>query len=141
TSNVYAQSNTYNEELREKIDHSTHDKFYSTYKRLLLASRNTRATLVIADYDKGGDSGGPADCDGKYHSNEMFIVSLPYRWYNDGKKCFKFININYKGKNVQPMVVDESNTDNTIVASKAVWRFLQVPESEWGDLEITWSWA
>ncbi|GJZ48307.1 putative ripening-related protein 2 [Tanacetum coccineum] len=133
TSRAGAQSNSSSEKFRGKNDHITQDKFCNTYKRSLLESSKTSATLAITDYEKGGDSGGSADCDGVYHSNDLFIVSLPTKWYNEGKNGYKHINIFYRDEIIQPMVIDESDTNNTIVASKAVWRFLQIPESEWGD--------
>ncbi|GJZ47239.1 putative ripening-related protein 2 [Tanacetum coccineum] len=110
-------------------------------KRSLLFSGTSSATLAITDYEKGGDSGGPAACDGMYHSNDLYIVSLPRNLYNDGKNCYNHIYIFYKDNFIRAMVIDESDTDNTIVASKAVWRFLQIPESGWGELDVTWSWA
>ncbi|PWA69530.1 rlpA-like double-psi beta-barrel domain-containing protein [Artemisia annua] len=136
TSRVDAQSNTYSEILRGKNDHSRLDKFHNTYKRSLLAS--TSATLAITDYEQGGDSG-PAACDGNYHSNDLPIVSLPPNWYNDGQNCFKNIIIYYQQISQGAIVIDESDADNTIVASEAIWRAFGIPESEWGDLDVTWT--
>ncbi|PWA61895.1 rlpA-like double-psi beta-barrel domain-containing protein [Artemisia annua] len=137
TSRVGAQSDTYSENLRGKNDHSRLDKFHKTYKRSLLES--TSATLALTDYEEGGDSG-PAACDGQYHSNDLPIVSLPPNWYNDGQHCLKAIIIYYQQSAQIAIVVDESDADNTIVASKAVWRYFGIPESEWGDLDVTWTW-
>nr|GEV54223.1 retrovirus-related Pol polyprotein from transposon TNT 1-94 [Tanacetum cinerariifolium] len=138
TSRVDAQSETYSEKLRGKNDLSRLDKFQKTYKRSLLAA--TSATLAVTDYEEGGDSG-PAACDGKFHSNDDFIVSLPPNWYNDGQNCYKHIYVYYQYDFIQATVIDESDADNTIVASKAIWRFLGIPESEWGDLDVTWTWG
>ncbi|GKE97734.1 putative ripening-related protein 2 [Tanacetum coccineum] len=138
TSRVDAQSDTYSEKLRGKNDLSRLDKFQKTYKRSLLAA--TSATLAVTDYEEGGDSG-PAACDGKFHSNDDFIVSLPPNWYNDGQNCYKHIYVYYQYDFIQATVIDESDADNTIVASKAIWRFLGIPESEWGDLDVTWTWG
>ncbi|PWA77367.1 rlpA-like double-psi beta-barrel domain-containing protein [Artemisia annua] len=139
TSRVDAQSDTYSEILRGKNDHSRLDKFQNTYKRSLLASTSATYNLAITDYEEGGDSG-PAACDGNYHSNDLPIVSLPPNLYNDGQNCFKYIVIYYQQINQVAIVMDESDADNTIVASEAVWRAFGIPESEWGDLDVTWSW-
>ncbi|KAL7610665.1 hypothetical protein Lser_V15G14361 [Lactuca serriola] len=93
-------------------------------KRLLLGLANiTQAPMTISSFEKGGDGGAPSACDGKYHSNSEYIVAL-------STKCAK------------AMVIDECGSkdcpDNIVVASKAVWVFLQVPHSEWGETIITW---
>ncbi|XP_024996418.1 putative ripening-related protein 2 [Cynara cardunculus var. scolymus] len=105
---------------------------------------NIAATMTINSFEKGGSGGDPSECDGKYHSNETPIVALSSQWYDHGKRCFKYINIYYKDKSTQAMVVDECDSSkgcaNDIVdASKAVWKALAVPGSEWGETKVTWS--
>ncbi|KAJ0860950.1 putative RlpA-like domain superfamily, kiwellin [Helianthus annuus] len=107
-------------------------------------SSNTDATMTINSFEKGGSGGGPSECDGQYHSDDTLIVALSTRWYNGGQRCFKNININYSGRTVQAMVVDECDStrgckDNIVDASKAVWKALAVPKSEWGETSVTWS--
>ncbi|KAJ0478975.1 putative RlpA-like domain superfamily, kiwellin [Helianthus annuus] len=107
-------------------------------------STNTDATMTLNSFEKGGSGGGPSECDGQYHSDDTLIVALSTRWYNGGQRCFKNININYSGRTVQAMVVDECDStrgckDNIVDASKAVWKALAVPKSEWGETSVTWS--
>ncbi|KAJ0717490.1 putative RlpA-like domain superfamily, kiwellin [Helianthus annuus] len=107
-------------------------------------STNTDATMTLNSFEKGGSGGGPSECDGQYHSDDTLIVALSTRWYNDGQRSFKNININYSGRTVQAMVVDECDStrgckDNIVDASKAVWKALAVPKSEWGETSVTWS--
>lgn len=112
------------------FDPGTHDKFYTINKQSLHASSNVVwASMTITDFEKDGDSGEPAECDGQYHLNELFLVSLPTKWYLDGQKCFKGIIINFNGKNAIAMVVDECDSnygcpDDIVAASKAVWQGL-----------------
>lgn len=118
----------------------------STYKRSLLDSGNTGATMTLNSFEKGGDGGGPSECDGQYHSNNFLLVALSSQWYNHRKRCSKYINIYYKDTSVRATVVDECDSnrgcgDNIVDASYAVWVALQVSESDWGQTAITWSCA
>nr|XP_043630764.1 putative ripening-related protein 2 [Erigeron canadensis] len=108
------------------------------------STSNTHATMTINSFEKGGSGGGPSECDGKYHSDDTPIVALSSQWYANGKRCFKNININYQGRSVQAMVVDECDSsrgckDDIVDASKAVWNALQVPKSQWGWTGVDWS--
>ncbi|KAE7999526.1 hypothetical protein FH972_003944 [Carpinus fangiana] len=38
-------------------------------------SRCTKATLTINSFEKGGDGGGPSECDGQYHSDNTPMVA------------------------------------------------------------------
>ncbi|GJZ18741.1 putative ripening-related protein 1 [Tanacetum coccineum] len=110
----------------------------------LLDSGNTDAIMTFSSFEKGGDGGAPSECDGQYHSNTDPIVALSTQWYNNGQRCFNYINIYYKDNSVRAMVVDECDSnsgcrDNIVVASYAVWIILQVPGSDWGETSITWS--
>ncbi|XVF16610.1 hypothetical protein REPUB_Repub10bG0046700 [Reevesia pubescens] len=70
------------------------------------------------------------------------------------KMCLKYINVHGNGKSVRAKVVDEFDStmgcdsdhdyqppcDNNIVdASKAIWKALGVPKSDWGGMDIYWS--
>ena len=101
------------------------------YKRSLLGLTNiTQAPMTISSFEKGGDGGAPSACDGKYHLNSEYIVALSSRWYNHGQRCFDYIDIYYHDKSAKAMVIDECGSkdcpDNIVVASRAVWVFLQV---------------
>ncbi|KAJ0802644.1 putative RlpA-like domain superfamily, kiwellin [Helianthus annuus] len=111
------------------------------YKRPLFASMNTNAVMTLNNFEKGGDGGGPSECDGKYHSNNLLIVALSSRWYNHGQRCLNYINIYYKDASTQAMVVDECSGcgDDIVDASSAVWVALGVSRSDWGETGITWS--
>ncbi|KAK1418697.1 hypothetical protein QVD17_27843 [Tagetes erecta] len=107
-------------------------------------SGNTQATMTLNSFEKGGGGGGPSECDGNYHSDDSLIVALSTRWYNHGHRCFKSININYGGRSIQATVVDECDSargckDDIVDASKAVWKALGVPKSQWGETGVTWS--
>ncbi|PWA74653.1 rlpA-like double-psi beta-barrel domain-containing protein [Artemisia annua] len=129
-------------------------KLYTTYKCSPPISKQTKATLTINDFEEGGDGGGPAECDHKYHSNDTPVVALSTGWYNGGSRCHKFINVHYKGKSVKAKVVDECDStlgcdeehgyqppcpNNIVDGSKAVWEALGVPKSDWGEATVTWS--
>ncbi|KAI3701205.1 hypothetical protein L2E82_45854 [Cichorium intybus] len=114
-------------------------------KRSPLDSGNTPAIMTLNSFEKGGDGGGPSECDGEYHSDNYLIVALSSKWYNNGQRCFDYINIYYNGNGVRATVVDECDSinggcgDNIVDASYAVWVALQVPRSEWGEAHVTWS--
>uniref|UniRef100_A0A2N9GM82 Ripening-related protein 1 n=1 Tax=Fagus sylvatica TaxID=28930 RepID=A0A2N9GM82_FAGSY len=96
-------------------------KLYTTYKCSPRVSGHTKAKLTINSFEKGGDGGGPSDV-----------------------TC----------KSVKAKVVDECDStkgcdadhdfqppcpNNIFDASKAVWKALGVPKSDWGELDIYWS--
>ncbi|XP_020262178.1 putative ripening-related protein 2 [Asparagus officinalis] len=104
----------------------------------------TRARMTINSFEKGGDGGGPSECDGRYRSNTEKVVALSTGWYDHGRRCLKHITINYKGRTTTAKVVDECDTgkgcgDTIVDASRAVWNALGVPKSEIGDARVTWS--
>ncbi|GKD74422.1 putative ripening-related protein 1 [Tanacetum coccineum] len=43
--------------------HLNKSDHYNTYKRSLLDSGNTEATMTLNSFEKGGDGGGPSECD------------------------------------------------------------------------------
>ncbi|TYJ08788.1 hypothetical protein E1A91_A11G097200v1 [Gossypium mustelinum] len=127
---------------------------YTTYTCSPLVSDNTPATLTINSFQEGGDGGGASKCDNQYHSDNEPVVALSTGWFSQSSRCNKFININGNGKSVRALVVDECDSqvgcddehayqppcrNNIVDASKAVWTALGVPESEQGELDITWS--
>ncbi|CAN1748214.1 Putative ripening-related protein 2 [Linum perenne] len=106
---------------------------------------NAKAMLTINSFEKGGDGGGPSECDGKYHSDDTLIVALSTGWYANGQRCNKFITVNANGRSVSAKVVDECDVKhdhcktNIVDGSKAVWKALGASRSQWGLMAVTWS--
>ncbi|KAI9110007.1 hypothetical protein K1719_019048 [Acacia pycnantha] len=131
-------------------------KMYPVYKCSPPVSDHTKAHLTLNSFEKGGDGGGPSECDNKYHSDEKPVVALSTGWFNHKSRCLHNITITANGRSVVAMVVDECDStkgcdedhdyqppcDNNIVdASKAVWEALAIPRNQWGWYDITWSYA
>ncbi|KAA8520619.1 hypothetical protein F0562_014875 [Nyssa sinensis] len=129
-------------------------KLYTTYKCSPQVSAHTKAVLTLNSFQKGGDGGGPSECDKQYHSDDIPVVALSTGWYNRGGRCLSNITISANGRSVNAMVVDECSStmgcdadhdyqppcsNNIVDASKAVWEALGVPRDNWGGLDITWS--
>ncbi|WOG94527.1 hypothetical protein DCAR_0313823 [Daucus carota subsp. sativus] len=129
-------------------------KLYPTYTCSPRVTDNTKATLTLNSFQKGGDGGGPSECDNQYHDDDTPVVALSTGWYNGGSRCLNKITISANGRSVEAMVVDECDStmgcddehdyqppcpNNIVDASKAVWKALGVPKDNWGDLDITWS--
>ncbi|XP_075519174.1 kiwellin-1-like [Primulina tabacum] len=129
-------------------------KFYTTYKCSPSVSGSTKAVLTLNSFQKGGDGGGPSECDNKYHSDDTPVVALSTGWYSGGSRCHNNVKISANGRTVTAMVVDECDStmgcdedhdyqppcpNNIVDASTAVWQALGVPEDDWGELDITWS--
>ncbi|KAK9274425.1 hypothetical protein L1049_019240 [Liquidambar formosana] len=128
-------------------------KYYNTYKCSPPVSHYTKATLTINSFEKGGDGGGPSECDGKYHSNDTPVVALSTGWFNNKKRCLNYIVIHGNGRSVKAMVVDECDStvgcdavhdfqppcpNNIVDGSKAVWEALGVPTDR-DELDIYWT--
>ncbi|KAF8412268.1 hypothetical protein HHK36_000229 [Tetracentron sinense] len=131
-------------------------KLYTTYKCSPTVSQSTKAVLTINSFQKGGDGGGPSECDNQYHSDDTPVVALSTGWFNNESRCLKNIKISANGRSVVAKVVDECDStmgcdsehdyqppcpNNIVDASKAVWEALGVPRnsSDWGELDIVWS--
>ncbi|KAK7842193.1 kiwellin [Quercus suber] len=41
-----------------------------------------KARLTINSFKKGGDGGGPSECDNRYHSDDTPVVALSTGWFN-----------------------------------------------------------
>ncbi|GJS84018.1 putative ripening-related protein 1 [Tanacetum coccineum] len=85
-------------------------KFYTTYTCSPPVTSGTKATLTINSFQKGGDGGGPSECDNQYHSDDTPVVALSTGWYKGGDRCHKYITINGNGRSVKAMVVDECDS-------------------------------
>ncbi|OMO78740.1 Barwin-related endoglucanase [Corchorus capsularis] len=120
-------------------------KYYNIYKCSPPVTSHTKATLTENSFEPGGDGGGPSECDNQYHNDNDPIVALSTGWFNNKKRCHKYINIHGNGKSVKAKVVDECDStmgcdkvhayqppcDNNIVdASKAVWEALGIPKDD-----------
>ncbi|CAM8959916.1 unnamed protein product [Rhodiola kirilowii] len=129
-------------------------KFYDKYTCSPAVSGQTGATLTLNSFQSGGDGGGPSECDGKFHSDDIPIVALSTGWYNGNSRCFHNITINGNGRSIVAMVVDECDStmgcdeehdyqppcrNNIVDGSKAVWEALGVSHDNWGEMSITWS--
>ncbi|CAI9765245.1 unnamed protein product [Fraxinus pennsylvanica] len=129
-------------------------EYYDIYKCSPNISSKTKAVLTINSFEKGGDGGGPSECDNKYHSDDTPVVALSTGWFNNEKRCLKNITIYGNGKSVNAMVVDECDStmgcdsdhdyqppcpNNIVDASKTVWKALGVPKKNWDGLDIYWS--
>ncbi|XVF33357.1 hypothetical protein REPUB_Repub17cG0161500 [Reevesia pubescens] len=127
---------------------------YDLYDCSPHVSRHTKANLTLNSFDRGGNDGGPSDCDNLNHSDDELVVALSTGWYDQGKRCLKYINIRGNRKHVMAKVIDQCDSrigcdcdknyeppcDNNIVsASRAVWLALGVPQSQWGRMDIHWS--
>ncbi|KAF5464236.1 hypothetical protein F2P56_014328 [Juglans regia] len=135
-------------------DCCVHGKSYTIYKCSPPVSSHTKAKLTINSFEKGGDGGRPSECDNKYHSNNTPVVALSRGWFNNKKRCLSYITIHGNVRSVKTKVVDECDStmgcdpnhayqppcpNNIIDGSKAVWKALGVPKSDWGELDIYWS--
>lgn len=113
----------------------------------------TRAHLTVNSFAKGGDGGGPSECDGKFHPDHKKVVALSTGWYAGGSRCGNEIVVRANGRSVKAKVVDECDSMNgcddehdfqppcpndIVDASPAVWKALGIPDSV-GYTAITWS--
>ncbi|KAL8500033.1 hypothetical protein ACS0TY_019868 [Phlomoides rotata] len=85
-------------------------ELYTTYKCSPPVSGNTKAHLTINSFQKGGDGGGPSECDNQYHSDDTPVVALSTGWYSGGSRCLKNVDISGNGRSVTAMVVDECDS-------------------------------
>ncbi|KAL4621911.1 hypothetical protein ACB092_06G261400 [Castanea dentata] len=98
-------------------------------------SGHTKDKLTINNIEKGGDGGGPSECDNQYHSDNTPVVALSTGWFNNKQRCLNHITIYGNGRSVQAKVVDECDStmgcdadhdyqppcpNNIVDASKAV---------------------
>ncbi|XP_031503163.1 kiwellin-like [Nymphaea colorata] len=120
-------------------------------------SSSTDAILTLNNFTKGGDGGGPSECDNYYHDNTELVVALSTGWYDGGSRCRKMIRITStnNGRSTTARVVDECDStkgcdeehawqepcDNNIVdGSQAVWDALGL-DTKAGREPVTWSMA
>ncbi|XBH81472.1 hypothetical protein VPH35_107042 [Triticum aestivum] len=99
-------------------------------------------TMTVDGYEEGEEGGGPAACDGIYHSDGDFLTTLPTELYAGGSLCNKFIGITstQTGRGARAMVVDVCDDcgDDELGTSAAVWNALGL-DTNAGVAPITWS--
>ncbi|XBH65717.1 hypothetical protein VPH35_119273 [Triticum aestivum] len=102
---------------------------------------NIPAVMSVNGFQEG-EEGGPARCDGQYHSDDLLLVSMTSKWYGPGLRCGKMISIKSSGGiTVQAMVVDDCENgcgDNEISTSAAVWKAMGLDTSI-GEVSVIWS--
>ncbi|XP_051184239.1 putative ripening-related protein 6 [Lolium perenne] len=100
---------------------------------------NTPAVMTVNGFQEGEGSG-PAACDGQYHSDEEFIVSLSSEWFDGGARCGKLIRIQDSANlHITAKVVDEcGDCDNEVGASAHIWRNFNLDPSV-GEAKISFS--
>uniref|UniRef100_A0A2N9HQI1 Ripening-related protein 2 n=1 Tax=Fagus sylvatica TaxID=28930 RepID=A0A2N9HQI1_FAGSY len=85
-------------------------KLYTTYKGSPPVSGHTKAKLTINSFEKGGDGGGPSECDNQYHSDDTPLVALSTGWFNNKQRCLNYITLHGNGNSVKAKVVDECDS-------------------------------
>ena len=105
----------------------------------------TRAVMTVNGFEKGQEGGGPAACDGRYHSIGDLIAALSTGWFAGGRRCHRPIRITSArtGRSVEARVVDECDSrrgcrGNIVDSSPAVWRELGL-DTDVGEVPVTWS--
>ncbi|KAF0930176.1 hypothetical protein E2562_030836 [Oryza meyeriana var. granulata] len=109
------------------------------------AHGGTPAVMTVNGFQKGEDGGGPAACDGHYHSDRDMLVALSTGWFAGGRRCHKSIRITSRqnGRSVVATVVDECDSrhgckNNIVDTSAAVWHALGL-DTNVGEVPVTWS--
>ncbi|KQJ97228.1 hypothetical protein BRADI_3g29540v3 [Brachypodium distachyon] len=110
------------------------------------ARHGTPAVMTANGFQRGQDGGGPAACDGKFHSDHDLVVALSTRWYAGGRRCHGAgirITSKHSGRSVVARVVDECDSrrgckNNIVDTSAAVWKALGLDVSI-GEAPVTWS--
>lgn len=128
-------------------------KKYPQYRCSPPVTAETPATMTLNSFAKGGDGGGPSECDNKYHPDDEMVVALSTGWFDGMSRCLNNIRISANGNSVLAKVVDECDSvngcdkdhdfqppcpNNIVDASPAVWKALGIPK-EVGEYSITWS--
>ncbi|KAF7847544.1 hypothetical protein BT93_L2855 [Corymbia citriodora subsp. variegata] len=105
---------------------------------------STRATLTNNDFTKGGDGGGPSECDDNYHENSELIVALSTGWYADGSRCGDRTRIMSMktGRSVMAKVVDECFSRNGATKNVIISHHARMP-SLMGQMScgMLWGWT
>ncbi|BAT11414.1 putative ripening-related protein 6 [Oryza sativa Japonica Group] len=106
----------------------------------------TPAVMTVNGFEEGEDGGGPAACDGRYHSDRSLVAALSTGWFAGGRRCHRGIRITSRqnGRSVVATVVDECDSrhggckDDIVDTSAAVWSALGL-DTNVGEVPVTWS--
>nr|KYP60754.1 Ripening-related protein grip22 [Cajanus cajan] len=115
----------------------------------------THAILTLNNFARGGDGGGAAACDGRFHPLPQRVVALSSGWFNRGARCGRMIKIKARnGRSTVARVVDECDSGhgcskshrnhqrgcktNVVDASKNVWKDLRLNTDD-GEVPVTWT--
>ncbi|XP_025791635.1 putative ripening-related protein 7 [Panicum hallii] len=108
-------------------------------------SCSTPAVMTVNGFRSGESGGGPAACDGHFHSDGELIVALSTGWFAGGHRCHRAVRITSArtGRSVEARVVDECDSrrgcrGNIVDSSPAVWRALGL-DTGVGEVPVTWS--
>ncbi|KAL6642896.1 hypothetical protein ACP70R_021077 [Stipagrostis hirtigluma subsp. patula] len=118
-------------------------------------SAKTPAVLTVNSFAPGGDGGGKAFCDNRFHKDSELVVALSSGWLRlDGtSRCGKMVRVQANGRSVLAKVVDECDSvngcdeehnfeppcpNNVVDGSPAVWKALGLSASI-GEFKVTWS--
>lgn len=129
---------------------------YPQFKCSPPITARTPAIMTVNCFGEGSCGGGPAECDGQFHSDNEKIAALSTGWYAKGKYCGKKIRIHGNGKSTLATIVDECDSVNgcdaehayqppcrndDVDVSPAVWRALGVSEDDpnYGSMHVTWT--
>ncbi|CAL9165139.1 unnamed protein product, partial [Musa hybrid cultivar] len=110
TPSGYVRGNSRNCTTQDPSDCCKEGELYPQYQCSPPVTGDTPAHMTIASFAKGGDGGGPAECDGRYHSDDQMLASLSTGWYDDGSRCNRSIRISGNGRSVLAKVVDECDS-------------------------------
>ncbi|KAM3245218.1 hypothetical protein ACQJBY_056502 [Aegilops geniculata] len=98
-------------------------------------------TMTVDGYEEGEEGGGPAACDGIYHSDGDLLTTLPTELYAGGSRCHSFIAIasTQTGRSTLAMVVDVCDDcgADELGTSAAVWNALGL-DTNAGVAPIRW---
>jgi hypothetical protein len=102
--------------------------------------RNVPAVMTVNGFKQGEGGGGPASCDGQYHCDDEYVVSLSSEWYAGGARCGRSIRIvDSSNLGMNAKVVDEcAGCDNEVGASSHIWKNFNLDTSQ-GEVNIRWS--
>ena len=98
-------------------------------------------TMTVDGYEEGEEGGGPAACDGIYHSDRYLLTTLPTKLYAGGSMCNRIIGIasTQTGHGALALVVDVCDDcgDDELGTSAAVWNALGL-DTNAGVAPIRW---
>ncbi|PAN46733.1 LOW QUALITY PROTEIN: hypothetical protein PAHAL_9G211200 [Panicum hallii] len=105
----------------------------------------TPAVMTVNGFRRGESGGGPAACDGRFHSDGDLIAALSTGWFAGGRRCHRAIRITSArtGRSVVAHVVDECDSrrgcrGNIVDSSRRRPPALGL-DTGVGEVPVTWS--